>query len=336
MQIGTVSGLWFCRRFRKTQKSASGMDSCAYSEVIRSCQKVGCARNRRQSHTVRRKLKLFLLMQDYAWMEYHLLIFGSWLLKCFILPQTNQRNQRVKYEETRRATPHQTSTPENKPRFQLITTILNWVMLILFHRTQSLPQFSAMLYIFWRQRSSDLNDHQRQKSDNETRIQNHRVAQDWLFDRINLDPKIQIKYVDTKKQLADMLTEGNFTRDEWNHLLRLLNISHFSLIYCSQNFSLTSWHGSDGEKDARTERRREDCGKVKADVELGLTCPLQILSTVQSPIASKSPGDTQGTLSKWLDKYRETWSKRIQSRRSVEFSSVGKRCGSGWKVRGDS
>ena len=47
----------------------------------------------------------------------------------------------------------------------------------------------------------------------------HRVALDWLFDRINLDPKIQIKHVDTKNQLADILTKGNFTRDEWNHLL---------------------------------------------------------------------------------------------------------------------
>ena len=28
----------------------------------------------------------------------------------------------------------------------------------------------------------------------------HRVALDWLFDRINLDPKIQIKYIDTKKR----------------------------------------------------------------------------------------------------------------------------------------
>ena len=37
----------------------------------------------------------------------------------------------------------------------------------------------------------------------------HRVALDWLFDRINLDPKIQIKYIDTKNQLADILTKGN-------------------------------------------------------------------------------------------------------------------------------
>ena len=27
----------------------------------------------------------------------------------------------------------------------------------------------------------------------------HRVALDWLFDRTNVDPKIQIKYVDTKE-----------------------------------------------------------------------------------------------------------------------------------------
>ena len=39
----------------------------------------------------------------------------------------------------------------------------------------------------------------------------HRVALDWLFDRINLGAKIQIKYVDTKNQFADILTKGNFT-----------------------------------------------------------------------------------------------------------------------------
>ena len=33
----------------------------------------------------------------------------------------------------------------------------------------------------------------------------HRVALDWFFDRINLDTKIQIKYIDTKNQLADIL-----------------------------------------------------------------------------------------------------------------------------------
>ena len=75
----------------------------------------------------------------------------------------------------------------------------------------------------------------------------HRVALDWLFDRINLDPKIQIKYIDTKNQLADILTKGNFTRDEWNHILTLFNISHFSSTACLC---------SDGETSSTRIRRR--------------------------------------------------------------------------------
>ena len=50
----------------------------------------------------------------------------------------------------------------------------------------------------------------------------HRVALDWFFDRINLDPKIQINYIDTKNQLADILTKGNII------FCVLFNISHFS------------------------------------------------------------------------------------------------------------
>ena len=68
----------------------------------------------------------------------------------------------------------------------------------------------------------------------------HRVALDWLFDRINLEQQIQIKYGDTKNQLADILTKGSFsrdeksfTRDEWNHLLRLFNMMRFSMFSCS-------------------------------------------------------------------------------------------------------
>ena len=65
----------------------------------------------------------------------------------------------------------------------------------------------------------------------------HRVALDWLFDRINSDPKIQIKCIDTKNQLADMLTKGTCTRDEWNHLLCLFNTSHFSSTDCPEVMS---------------------------------------------------------------------------------------------------
>ena len=65
----------------------------------------------------------------------------------------------------------------------------------------------------------------------------HRVALDWLFDKTNLDPKIQIKYIDTKNQLTDILTKANSTRDEWNHQLCFFNISQFSSTNCSEVMS---------------------------------------------------------------------------------------------------
>ena len=44
----------------------------------------------------------------------------------------------------------------------------------------------------------------------------HRVDLDWLFERINRDPGVFIKFVPTKEQLADILTKGSFTAEAWN------------------------------------------------------------------------------------------------------------------------
>ena len=46
-------------------------------------------------------------------------------------------------------------------------------------------------------------------------------------------PKILIKYIDTKNQLEDILTKGNFTHEKWNHLLNLFNINHFTSTVCT-------------------------------------------------------------------------------------------------------
>ena len=83
----------------------------------------------------------------------------------------------------------------------------------------------------------------------------HRVAIDRLFGRINLNCRIQIKYVDTKKQhefiyiyiYIYILTEGSFTRDDWNHLLCLLNIMNSSMLSCS-HFFLSNRKQSDMSK----------------------------------------------------------------------------------------
>ena len=89
----------------------------------------------------------------------------------------------------------------------------------------------------------------------------HRVALDWLFDRIKLDPKNQIKYIDTKNQLVGILTQGNFTRDEWNHLLCFFNISHFSFTNCLEVMSKRT------QEDAGEDKSHS---KIEADHEFGL------------------------------------------------------------------
>ena len=128
----------------------------------------------------------------------------------------------------------------------------------------------------------------------------HRVALDWLFDRINLDPKIQIKYIETKNQLADILTKRNFTRDEWNHLLCLFNISHFSSTNCLQVMS---------------KRTQEDAGEGRVTAK---SKPMMNLASrwserdpnVLASTASESPGETryesQIPLSSWSEQQPRT------------------------------
>ena len=102
----------------------------------------------------------------------------------------------------------------------------------------------------------------------------HRVALDWLFDRINLDSKIEIKYIDTKNQLADILTNGNFTRDEWNHLLNLFNISHFSSAACTAAMAKRAQQGSGEERVT---------AKSRPMMNLTATCRLQLHQTREEP-----------------------------------------------------
>ena len=118
----------------------------------------------------------------------------------------------------------------------------------------------------------------------------HRVALGWLFDRINLDPKIQTGYIDTNHQLADILTKRNFARDEWNNLLHLFNISHFSSLCCAQNFSLTSCPKTMAKR--MQEQKREDRIMAKSKpTATNLTTTVSTgSSSVNHPLASKRPG----------------------------------------------
>ena len=84
-----------------------------------------------------------------------------------------------------------------------------------------------------------------------------RVASYCLFERINLDTEIQIKYVDTKNQLADFVTNGSFMRDEWNHLLRLFNIMNLSMFSLSHFRSIEKGNHHVEESSRKEDRRPE-------------------------------------------------------------------------------
>ena len=109
----------------------------------------------------------------------------------------------------------------------------------------------------------------------------HRVALDCLLDRVHLDPKIQIRYVDSRNQLADILTRGHFKRDEWNHLLCLFNISLFCSQSCSQAMAKRP---QEGDYEERVVAKSKSVRKLVSISHAGF-------STVPSSTASSSPED---------------------------------------------
>ena len=148
-----------------------------------------------------------------------------------ILPKINPIKPRVHLHRETRCISRQANARRIKPKLQQRTTILNCFMLTMCLRVRifltiaTLHEFEdneAVIKIVIKGRSPTMRHVSR----------THRVALDWLFDRINLDPKIQILYIDTKHQHADILTKGSFTRDEWNSLFICLTsaISALSLL----------------------------------------------------------------------------------------------------------
>ena len=101
----------------------------------------------------------------------------------------------------------QIPTPNRK---EVVTEMLNNCRMWTFVTTNaSSSQFEAQLYILEDNEAVIKMITKGRSSTMRHVSRTHWVALNRLYDRVNLDPKIQIKYVDTKNQLADMLTKGN-------------------------------------------------------------------------------------------------------------------------------
>ena len=70
------------------------------------------------------------------------------------------------------------------------------------------------------------------------------------------NPKSEAILSTPKNQLADVLTEGNFTRDEWDHLFRLLNIMNFLMFSCCHFLS-------DRKQSVMSKRAQESTSKKR-------------------------------------------------------------------------
>ena len=139
----------------------------------------------------------------------------------------------------------------------------------------------------------------------------HRVALDWL-----LEPKIQIKYVDTEKLLTDILTIGSFTREEWNHFLRFFNI------YVSQ---LPSDHVDEADAGRKTRRRRTRGSKMKPSAESGVEDSQSVSNSAEFGYISKPRNFT--ARSSLLDSVgMVTRSERLECEQRMNFSSEATRC----------
>ena len=52
----------------------------------------------------------------------------------------------------------------------------------------------------------------------------YRMDLDWLWERIRTDPRVFIKYVGTKVQIADLFTKGSFSAELWYRFCRFAQI----------------------------------------------------------------------------------------------------------------
>ena len=173
-----------------------------FLEVIHLFQSVGCVRNklhfRSSSESEIISLDAGLRLDGIPALDF-------WDLIVAVLGNTNQshkeRRDPLMNKREVRSTTH---TIQKRKQSQGVINDLNNVDFI--HSNVNSSHLVVLLYVF---------------EDNEAVIKitikgrsptmrhvsrTYRVAPDWLFDRINLDSKIQIKNIYTKNQHADMLT----------------------------------------------------------------------------------------------------------------------------------
>ena len=126
-----------------------------------------------------------------------------WDLIVLVIGNTTQNHDRTVQPVVGRNTSHAPSQ-QSRGMFNVLNNV---------DRVPSNVQFShqeALLYVFEDNEAVIKMNIKGRSSTMRHASRTHRVALDWLFDRINLDPKIQIKYIDTKNPTRRHTDQGKF------------------------------------------------------------------------------------------------------------------------------
>ena len=232
------------------------VEHCAFLEVVRLFQSVGCLRNKLQIRTVQQNQKYFLGRRIEVGRH-----IRAWFMDLIVavLGNTNQshkeRGDPFMNKREVRSTPH---TIQKRKQSQGVINDMDNVGFIPSDVNSSRQE--ALLYIF---------------EDNEAVIKmiikgrsatmrhvsrTHRVALDWLFERINLDPRSK------SNALTPKTNSQTYWQSEISHLM-----NGITLVFVQHQpfqFHQLSW--SDVEKNATRSRWRKSHSKIEPDDDIGL------------------------------------------------------------------
>ena len=251
----------------------------------------------------------------------------DFVIEVFHSSQTNSTTPTVKYRETCRVIPHQTSRPKTNTRFQPSTTTLIWTILTVSRRTRSFLDL-VVLYIF-EDIAAVIKRIIKGRSPTMRHVsRTHRVALDWLFDRISLDPKNSNQVCRHQTPTCRHIDKKGISHAMSGTIFFICLTSAISAF--SAAFRISAWPAAPKRwrKGCKSRKKRTESWQSQKRRWTWSHCLDKLFDCAEYDCVEK-PGDTQSTLSNSLVNYRETWRKRSQSRRSVEFSRMAKRCTSG-------
>ena len=153
----------------------------------------------------------------------------------------------------------------------------------------------------------------------------HRVALDWwFFYWINLDPKIHIK---SSTNLQTCWQEG-ISNEMSGTIFFICLTSGISAL--SVALRISAWPAAPKRRRKGCKNRKERTGSWQSQSQRRRIWPSrQVLQLWRVRLCRRARGYSQSILSNRLVKFKELWREKCQSRRSVEFSRMAKRCSTG-------